>query len=805
MERLLSKRELFAQCLRGLEALNANNVNWLAVGLFFPGPAAIVGHGRWLHSVNMTDLPRAQDAQQQSKALLQLCKRLEHAWTLSDILDAVAPVVEQELGYAHTWLALIGERPGYVSILRQETSDARYRSLHAAAQTLEIPIAGDRMLEEILVADHVVVVDDARTDPRTNKEVVAQLDNRTIVNVPLLLAGARLGVVGMGTFGDVEGVRSPLPWQLDFMQATAGHVAVALDRVRFLERQRRAEDALYQEKERLQVTLHAISDAVISTDARGGLLYLNPVAQMLTGWALEQALGLPYQQVFRCKDPAETAPLTDLVAQALAQARTVRHPHLTLTHRVVGSFLVEAAVSPIHDADGVVQGAVLVFRDVTEQRRLSQEIAFQATHDELTGLGNRRAFEATLSQCFARTREQAHRHVLCYLDLDDFKVVNDTCGHAAGDALLCQVAQLFLEMLGPQDHLCRLGGDEFGMVLTGQALPQALRLAEQLQLRLAAYRFVWQDQSFGVGMSIGMVQLDAHSESVGALLQAADSACYVAKDAGRGRIHVYATDDPALAQRYGVMEWVSRIENALRNDRFVLYAQPIVPIGEGPVRGLHCEFLLRMRDERGGLVLPGQFMPAVERYHLAARVDRWVVSHALAWMVPHQDQIEQCSINLSGQSLGDPMFMAFVLEALAATPMPCHKLCFEITETAAIGNLHAAKDFIDTLRRLGCKLSLDDFGSGLSSFAYLRNLPVDVLKIDGQFVRDIATDAVSLAMVKSIHEIGCLMGKETVAEFVENPTILALLRGFGVHYAQGYSVGYPVPLDEVLLSPALLH
>lgn len=753
----------------------------------------------------MTDQPRAQDAQRQTKALLQLCKRLEHAWTLPDILGAVAPVVEQELGYAHVWLALIGDRPGYVTVLRQETSDADYRSLHAVAEAMEIPIAGDRMLEEILAADHVVVVDDARTDPRTNKAVVAQLHNRTIINVPLLLAGARLGVVGLGTFGDAEGVRPPLPWQLDFMQAAAGHVAVALDRVRFLERQRRAEDALYQEKERLQVTLHAISDAVISTDARGGLLYLNPVAELLTGWVQEQAQGLPYQQVFRWTAHGDTPATADPVAQALAEVCTVRHSHLTLAHRVVGHFLVEAAASPIRDADGTVQGAVLVFRDVTEQRRLSQEIAFQATHDELTGLGNRRAFEATLSQCFACTREQAQSHVLCYLDLDEFKVVNDTCGHTAGDALLCQVAQLFQELLGPRDHLCRLGGDEFGMVLTEQTLPQALRLAEQLQQRLAGYRFVWQDQSFGVGVSIGMVQLDAHSESVGALLQAADSACYVAKDAGRGRIHVYASDDPALAQRYGVMEWVSRIENALRNDRFVLYAQPIVPIGEGPARGLHCEFLLRMRDAQGGLVLPGQFMPAVERYHLAARVDRWVVSHALAWMVQHQDQIEQCSINLSGQSLGDTQFMAFVLETLAATPMPCHKLCFEITETAAIGNLHAAKDFIDTLRGLGCKLSLDDFGSGLSSFAYLRNLPVDVLKIDGQFVRDIATDAVSLAMVKSIHEIGCLMGKETVAEFVESPAILELLRGFGVHYAQGYSVGYPVPLDQLLHSAAVLH
>lgn len=746
----------------------------------------------------MIDQPPVLDPQLQTKALLQLCKRLERAWTLPDILAAVGPVVEDVLGYAHAWLALVGERPGFVSVISQVTSDVEYQEFHAKTMSLDIPIAGDRMLEEIMAADHVVVVEDARTDPRTNKEVVAQLLNRTIINVPLLLADERLGAVGIGTFGDVEGVRPPLAWQLDFMQALAGHVAVALDRVRFMQARKHAEDALYQEKERLQVTLHSISDAVITTNAEGELLYINPVAEALTGWTLAGAVGRPYQTVFRLTDTGAVAPGIDLVAEAIVAAQTHRYPQLSLAHRLEGSLLVEAAVSPIRDADGEVQGAVLVFRDVTEQRRLSQEIAFQATHDELTGLGNRRAFEQALAECFDRTRDQDQRHVVCYLDLDEFKVVNDTCGHTAGDELLRQTAQLFSEVLREEDHLCRIGGDEFGIILTHQTVAQALRVAERLQLSLAAYRFVWREQSFGVGVSVGMVVLDAQSESVGALLQAADSACYVAKDSGRGRIHVYATDDPALAQRYGVMEWVSRIERALQEDKFVLFGQAIVPVNPGPVAGLHCEFLLRMRDEAGALVLPGQFMPAVERYHLAARVDRWVVTHALQWMVQHQDQIDQCSINLSGQSLGDEVFMAFVLDTLAHTPLPCHKLCFEITETAAISNLHTAKHFIDTLRQLGCKLSLDDFGSGLSSFAYLRNLPVDELKIDGQFVRDIATDPISLAMVKSIHEIGCLMGKKTVAEFVETPAILELLRGFGVHYAQGYSVGYPMPVDELL-------
>ena len=746
----------------------------------------------------MADTTTEIDTQLPTKALLQLCKRLERAWNLSDILAAISPVAEQVLGYRHAWLALVSEKPGIVSVIRH-LSDGLVSDASRLAQSIDIPIAGVPMLQEILSADHVVVVNDARTDPRTNKAIVAQLQNRTIINVPLVLAEQRQGAIGMGTYGDEEGVRPPLPWQIEFMQAMAGHVAVALDRVRFMHARKQAEDALYQEKERLQVTLHSISDAVISTSASGELLYINPAAEALTGWTLTAAVGRPYGQVFQVSDAARSSAALDLVAQAISAAQTQRYPQLGLRQRQGASLLVEAAVSPILDADGELQGAVLAFRDVTAQRRLSREIEYQATHDELTGLGNRRAFEQNLAQAFADTRARASQHVVCYLDLDEFKVVNDTCGHTAGDELLRQIARLFAGVLREADHFCRIGGDEFGILLTDQSIEQALHVAERLQQRLAAYRFVWREQNFGVGVSIGMVVLDAGSESVGALLQAADSACYVAKDAGRSRIHVYAVDDPALAQRYGVMEWVSRIEHALLHDRFVLFAQPIVPISAGLSAGLlHCEILLRMRDDHGALIAPGQFMPAAERYHLASRVDRWVVTHALQWVAEHQDRIEQCAINLSGQSLGDASFMAFVLQSLAQTTLRCDKLCFEITETAAIGNLQAANRFINALRELGCKFALDDFGSGLSSFAYLRNLPVDVLKIDGQFVKDIAHDPVSLAMVKSIHEIGCLMGKQTVAEFVESQAILNRLREIGVHYAQGYAVGYPVPLDQVL-------
>lgn len=747
----------------------------------------------------MSDLTAtATEAPSPTKALLQLCRRLERAWTLPDILDAVSPVAEQVLGYPHCWLGIYGLKPGFVSILLH-SSQMQDPALARAIDTTEIPIAGDSMVQEIMAADHVVVVADARTDPRTNKEIVAALHNRTIINIPLIMAEQRLGSVGMGTYGDAEGVRPPLPWQIDFMQAMGAHVAVAMDRVRFMQARKEAEDALYHEKERLQVTLHSIGDAVISANAHGDLLYINPAAEALTGWNLTAAVGKPYGEVFRligADGPGE--PVPDMMAGAIAAAQAQRYPELQLQPLHGGRVLVEATVSPIRDADGEVQGAVLVFRDVTEQRRLSHEIAYQALHDELTGLGNRRAFEQALALAFEGTRGTAQHDVVCYLDLDEFKVVNDTCGHAAGDTMLREISRLFAGLLDEKDLLCRIGGDEFGILLAGRSMAGALQLADRLQQALARYHFVWLEQRFGVGVSIGMVALDAQTESVGALLQAADSACYVAKEAGRNRIHVYAIDDPALAQRYGVMEWVSRIEHALLHDRFELFAQPIVPLQEDTSQGLHCEILLRIRSEQGELVLPGRFMPAAERYHLAARVDRWVVTHALRWVVEQQDRIGQCSINLSGQSLGDAAFTTFVLQALARAEVPCSKLCFEITETAAINNLHTAKHFIETLRACGCKISLDDFGSGLSSFAYLRNLPVDVLKIDGQFVRDIDRDPVSLAMVKSIHEIGCLMGKRTVAEFVESQALVELLQGIGVHYAQGYALGHPVPLAQVL-------
>lgn len=747
------------------------------------------------------------DDRRYSDALLQLCKRLERAWTLADVLDAVKPMGERLFDYPHLWLALMDEGTGMVDILTHTSFGGEDSPLNRQAQTIKIPIKGDALLEELMEATHVVVVEDARTDPRTNKEVVAALNNRTIVNVPLILADQHLGALGMGTYGDEEGVRPPKPWQTALMQAAAGHLAVALDRVRFMTARRAAEQALLQEKERLQVTLHSISDAVVTTDAAGQVQYLNPAAQTLTGWTLAAARGQGHQQVLGlAAQPGGDVP-PDLVGSALEQGTPLLHSKLRSTTRTGAQLLMDLSASPLRGPDGDADGVVLVFRDVTEASRLSREMEFQALHDALTNLGNRRAFEQLLAQTFSATRGSATCHCVCYLDLDNFKVINDTCGHAAGDELLRQIARLFQAQLQPHDLLCRLGGDEFGILLWQRDLAQALQVAECLQQDLAAFRFVWREHVFSVSVSIGAVVLDAATESVGALLQAADSACYVAKDRGRNRIHVYAENDPALAQRYGVMEWVSRIEHALQHDRFELFAQPITRLGAaeaGTPHKLHCEVLLRMRTADGQLVTPGEFMPAVERYHLAARVDRWVIRKALGWMAEHQERVELCCINLSGQSVGDPAFLAQVLQAMDQTSVHPDRLCFEITETAAMGDLAAASRFFQALRARGCQFALDDFGSGLSSYAYLRELAVDMLKIDGQFVKNMANDPVSFAMVKSIHEIGCLMGKKTVAEFVEDGATVELLTGLGVHFAQGYALGRPAPVDA-LLAPRPVH
>jgi diguanylate cyclase (GGDEF)-like protein/PAS domain S-box-containing protein len=559
---------------------------------------------------------------------------------------------------------------------------------------------------------------------------------------------------------------------------------------------------LFEQTERAQVTLKAITDAVITTDTRGEIDYLNPVAERLTGWTRDEACQRPLENVFRIIDDSTREPAPNPVQMVFDSGDIVGlATQCTLVRRDGREFAIQNSAAPIRDPDGHVIGAVLVFHDISEARRIAAQLSHQARHDALTGLINRREFDARLKNVLEGSAESSRQHALLYLDLDQFKVVNDTCGHIAGDELLRLLSGILQSQLRANDVLARLGGDEFGVLLENCDAEPALKIADNLRQAISEFHFVWQDKTFTVGVSIGLVSFGGGTLSQSELLSAADTACYVAKDSGRNRVHVYRLDDKVLASRHGEMQWVGRIRNALDENRFRLYYQKIESICGG--KKMHVELLLRLEDENGQIVPPMAFIPAAERYNLMAAIDRWVIHHAFSHFEQlcsgDRKDLHLCAINLSGTSLSDDAMLDFIRSELSAHPAVVGRVCFEITETAAIANLTKAAALIRELKALGCKFALDDFGSGMSSFAYLKHLPVDFLKIDGSFVKDMEHDAVDAAMVQAINSIGHVMGIQTIAEFVENAAILEKLRHLGVDFAQGYGIGKPtafVPEDK---------
>lgn len=442
---------------------------------------------------------------------------------------------------------------------------------------------------------------------------------------------------------------------------------------------------------------------------------------------------------------------------------------------------------------------LLVCEDITETRRLSEKIAYQASHDELTGLVNRRQFDIHIQNLVLEAQANDSYHVLCYLDLDQFKIINDTCGHLAGDELLRQLGEVLRQQVRRMDILARLGGDEFGILMSYCSLEQALITGEKLRNAVCDFQFAWESRSFNIGVSIGIAPINRACGNAVDVLKEADAACYAAKEKGRNRVHVFSPDDEELNMRQGEMQWVEKIRIGIDQNRFQLYGQLIVPI-TGDRGGLHFETLIRYRDDQDKIIPPGAFLPAAERYNMAAPLDRWVISRLFEYLATTPNflnRLEMCSVNLSGLSLSDQSMLRFIDEQFEKWQIPTDKICFEITETAAISNLSYARLFMESLRKKGCSFSLDDFGSGLSSFAYLKNLPVDYLKIDGLFVKDILEDRVDLTMVKAINEVAHVMGKKTIAEFVETQKIFDLLQTLGVNYAQGYGIAKPVPLHEL--------
>jgi diguanylate cyclase (GGDEF)-like protein/PAS domain S-box-containing protein len=558
--------------------------------------------------------------------------------------------------------------------------------------------------------------------------------------------------------------------------------------------QKRLESILYEERERALVTLRSIGDGVITTDADGRITFINPVAEALTGWYNQEASGCTLQDVFTIIDEATRAPIESLVERCLRERRVIGLGSNTLLiNREGKEIAITDSAAPILSESGHIKGVVLVFHDVSAARLMQRKIEYQAMHDSLTGLWSRAAFDRRLEQQIDQALQGEGEHVLIYIDLDQFKVVNDTVGHVAGDELLKQVATLLESHIREADILARLGGDEFGLLMIGCDLEHGTQVAEQLREKLANFPFTWEDHHFQIGASFGIVPIDQNLPDPNAL-SLADLACYSAKDEGRNRVHVYQPDDQLMVERRSEMTWVVRIKAALNEERLVLYSQRLRPLSRDPASRDFREVLVRMIDGSSELVLPGQFIPAAERYDIMHLVDEWVIRRACDWMMRPENRSVHLFINLSGGSLANRHILELIEERLLQQAELGERLSLEITETAAIGNLQQALKYMERLKSHKVTFALDDFGSGLSSFNYLKTLPVDYLKIDGCFVRDLLDDPVDAAMVESICRISTEMGIETIAEFVEDRALIDWLTAVGVDYAQGYGIEKPMPL-----------
>ena len=561
---------------------------------------------------------------------------------------------------------------------------------------------------------------------------------------------------------------------------------------------RRLSEALYEQKERVEVTLRSIGDAVISVDSEMHVSYLNPVAERMLGWSLQDAEGKPLTAVLHLVDSRTRALLPDpFLSSYEVDVRASSDIEAELQHRN-GAFIgVDFTASRMHGPLGELAGGVLTLRDVSAERSMSQRLSWEAAHDPLTGLINRREFTSRVESALAITKNSGQHHVVCFLDLDRFKIVNDTAGHAAGDELLQALAQLMNSNTRQSDSFARFGGDEFALLLEGCSMERGQLIANDILSTVENYRFDYKGKLFTVGVSIGLAPVTGEA-SCADVLSMADTACYLAKEHGRNRVCVYRVGSGEMAARRKEADWVGRINAALAENRFVLYHQTFLDLGAEQEPREHLEVLLRMVDEDGKLVPPANFLPAAERYNLMPTIDRWVIKRVFAaykqLITERNGQALTCAINLSGTTLNTTGLFDYVKQQYSNYQLPEKSICFEITETAAINNLNSAAEFVNQCKSLGILFALDDFGTGTSSFGYLKNLPVDFLKIDGGFVKNMQADNVDRAMTETINRIGQIMGIRTVAEYAENEDIIRQLRQIGVNFAQGYGVSMPTPL-----------
>ncbi|MDJ0658878.1 MAG: EAL domain-containing protein [Crocosphaera sp.] len=574
-----------------------------------------------------------------------------------------------------------------------------------------------------------------------------------------------------------------------------GNIVGVLGTIENITERKLVERELFEEKELAKVTLNSLGEAVITTNAQGMIQEFNPIAQQLTGWTAQEATNQPISRIFNLIDKAGISLINPIY--------TLLRSHQNQRERLSGilqskngeQYEIDIVISPIRSETHQILGAVLIFRDITKASQLAHQLSWEASHDALTGLMNRRELEKQLNLALEAYQIENIEHILCYLDLDQFKIINDTCGHIAGDELLKQITRLLQARIRSSDILARLGGDEFALLLKGCSLEKAETIANNLRQLIKDFRFSWDHQVFSIGVSIGMVAINQEHQTITSVLNAADAACYAAKERGRNCVYVYQASDSEVIQQIGQSQWIVRLNNALTDNRFRLYSQKIISI-QSPQK-THHEVLLRLLDESGNLISPLVFIPAAERYNLMAEIDQWVIRNFLKLYSEFEQTESQnlYTINLSAISLKNDQLCDFIEEQLSYYKVNPKHICFEITETTAITNLTQAVQLIEAIKQLGCYFALDDFGSGMSSLSYLKNLPVDYLKIDGSFVKNLEKNSVNYGLVDCFHRIGHVMRMETIAECVEDQKILKILEEIGVDYAQGYGIQRPIPLS----------
>jgi len=583
--------------------------------------------------------------------------------------------------------------------------------------------------------------------------------------------------------------------QIEF-EGQAALLSVARD----ITHRKSMEASLGRSKVQARVTLESIGEGVITTDINGTIDYMNEAAEQLIGTTRSFAMGKQLLELIALVDEVDRESLGDPVAVALRERRRVNlgRRALLVSKQASREFGTELTASPIRGPDREIAGCVIIFHDVSEIRGLAREMSYQASHDALTGLVNRTEFERRLEIALKTTRGEGAGHVVSYLDLDRFKVVNDTCGHIAGDNLLREIGTLLKDKVRDSDTVARVGGDEFAMLLVGCPLDKARQIADDVCEAVANYRFTWHDRAFDIGVSVGLVEVAHESGSAETVLSAADSACYVAKQQGRGRVHMYSARDEMVARERGEIQWLQRLQTALKENRFELFVQPIVAVAGRVETGLAAEVLLRMTDETGKRILPAHFLGAAERYQLMSHIDRWVVQAAVTAIsrgAPHLPDGRACGINLSAQTLGDDDFLEFVVDLLDHTGVAPGKLCFEISESAVLDSIDYARRFINVLHGIGCQFALDDFGSGIGSFANLKLLSLDYLKIDGAYTRNLSQDSVNREMIAALVSLSRKLDFRVVAEQIEDQDTFEAIRELGIEFAQGFVVEPPHPLQ----------